>query len=281
MSRAPLFDRLPEAWKRLDQGGILESYLGVWDNELDRIHALIEALLDLRSIDRVPDRYLALLGPLVGSLWDNTRSHDWNRQRIADAIRRHSYKGTLARMDDEVYDKGSTDWSVIDQSSRLIVLDRQGGLDEEDCHFESPDYWQEGAFILTVNDDVDRDSLRAVLSEILPAGERWYYTAKHDVQASFEADTNSHLVGVIDSTNAFAFDFDVGDLDGNIWEDDWSAGFCRAQVAQSSSGGVSGGFLTVDSPLSINNANIDVTMGTGSNPLPEALAVLQTDSKIV
>ena len=75
------------------EAGPLERYLGVWDNGFDRTRVKIRELLALWSVDKCPDRWLPLLAPKVGHVFDSSRGYDWNRRRIRHAIERWSYKG--------------------------------------------------------------------------------------------------------------------------------------------------------------------------------------------
>ena len=113
MARTPLFERLPESWKyndtkteQLDSKGILQRYLGVWDDGFDRSEDLAESVLATRDISRIPDRYLRLIGDLVGHRWKDYRSYQWNRQRIRESISKYSYKGTYLAISDLVCEHG-------------------------------------------------------------------------------------------------------------------------------------------------------------------------------
>lgn len=175
MAKAPLFKRLPQIWKRLDEEGILKRYLSVLDTAFDRSHSLARTVLDFRSVDRVPDRYLQYLGDIVGHQWRSDKPHDWNRSRIRDAVRRYSYKGTLECLGDLVRENGGTEWSVKDMASTILIPGRQGNLGTNNCFLVSPDYYHWGAFVLRVSDDIDIDAFQQDFQYVKAAGQVWYF----------------------------------------------------------------------------------------------------------
>jgi phage tail-like protein len=195
MARNPLFSRLPAIWKRLDlPDGLLERFLGVLDSELNRVHDKTEELLDLRSVDRIPDRYLPLLGPILGHEWNSDKSYGWNRTRIRDAIRRYSYKGTLARLSDLLVEHAVIESAIQDNASRLIVPGKQGRPGHPDSHFIAPDYNHDGAFRLTALDIADEAQFIDEFEDGRAAGEVWFFnwltspTPYCDMDAGVESD---------------------------------------------------------------------------------------------
>lgn len=177
MARTPLFNRLPEAWKRLDNlyGGVLEKYLGVFDDEYDNLRDKIESVLDLRTPNKAPDEFLPLLGRLVGHEWAHSKSYNWNRQRIMIAIRRYSYKGTQDAIDDVVTEAGGDEWWVVDMASTVIVPSRQGNLGTDNCFLVAPDYHHPGAYELQITAAIDYMSVvENHLARNTAAGEYWY-----------------------------------------------------------------------------------------------------------
>lgn len=184
MSRTLLFDRLPAIWKRLDlPDGLLERFLGVLDSEFNRVHAKTGELLDLRSVDRIPDRYLPLLGVIVGHEWDFTETYHWNRERVRHAIRRHSYKGSTLRIQD-VADEAVATITIDDRAAHLWALGRQGRPGHADCFLIAPNYNHDGAIALTFQEIQDLDRLQKELAQIKPHGFVWhinYYYEMMDV----------------------------------------------------------------------------------------------------
>lgn len=177
MARTPFYNRLPQAWKRLDDlyGGVLTKYLGVLDSEYDLLRDKIESLLDLRTPNRVPEEFLPLLGKLVGHEWDHDKSYNWNRQRIMIAIYRYSYKGTLDAVDDVITEAGGDEWWVLDMASTVIVPSRQGDLGTGNCYLVAPDYHHAGAYELQVTAAVDDVAvIEDHLARNTAAGEFWY-----------------------------------------------------------------------------------------------------------
>jgi hypothetical protein len=195
-SRPRLFSRLPKIWQRLDGDpndldyvGVLERFLGVVDNDFDRIHAKTKEFFDLRTVDRIPDRFLPLLATLVGHVWDNDKSYAWNRRRVRNSIDRHSYKGTFARMEDTAKEFGAEGITVTDMASKLCVLGKQGRLSYPDCYLVAPDYYHDGAFKASIVDRTDpRIDLNALIEELastIAAGERWYWEVTWPRSAEF------------------------------------------------------------------------------------------------
>lgn len=366
MPRTPLWKRLPQIWHRLDmerdgngnvRPGVAERFLGVVDSGFDRAHGKATALLDLRSVDRIPDRYLELLGELVGHRWRSARGSDWNRRRIRDSIRRYSYRGTLEALRDLVREHGGGAIAVQDNASKLMVLGLQGRLGEADCHLQAADFWHDGAFVLRITDHVDWPALRSDLTDALAAGEVWFVEIAEDILAAFEAWPNVAETVLEADTNAFEGRLGLGQLGLDLflsfggsgrqrdisepvyWDSDtdgmagrlgigrlgedlflsfegmgsfkessspvyWDAetdidrsglGLRRlgvdlflsfepspdraAEAMVEAETGVAGASLTVDSVFPITSTVIDVTMGSGTNPLPEHLAVWQLDGK--
>lgn len=282
MARRPLYERLPEIWKRLDPDGVVQRYLGVLDAGFDRSHGLAKAVLDFRSVDRVPDRYLALLGDIVGHQWRPGKSHDWNRSRIRDAIRRHSYKGTVECIQDLCREHGSDICEITDQASRLLVLDMQGELSEDAAHFESPDYWQDGAFVLRVSPETDLDGLKADLAEVLPAGTRWYLYVLYSRTLATETAGTSEIRGRIETANVHEFALDVAKIDENLFLGHYPAGSSvlpeRDMLERPI---VFGGHLFMNSVgIRMDETQITMDMGSGSYPLPRPFAFRRGASEI-
>jgi phage tail-like protein len=172
--RKPLFSRLPQIWKRLDESGQLERFLSVIDADLDRIHLKIGELLTTRDLDSVSDKFLSLMAPYVGHIWRDDKTREWNRERIRYAIKRYSYKGTTARIEDSVKDSGGQTARIQDNFSLLMVVGKQGGLGDPDCIIMDEQFWHDGSFVLTTDYDIDWDELSLELKETLAGGELWW-----------------------------------------------------------------------------------------------------------
>ena len=179
MPRNALFTRLPEVWKILDQvenvadgKGILERYLEIWDNSLNQSLNYASGVLDTRDINDVPDRYLRLLGGLVGHRWKDYRSYQWNRQRIRELISRYSYKGTAVAIADLVYEHGG-DWhKIVDMASLVGVYDRQASMPQSSHYFDS-DFFHQGVFQLWIPDYIDIPHFLEDFEYLKPAGTKW------------------------------------------------------------------------------------------------------------
>ncbi len=155
--------------------GLLERFLGVLDTELDRVHDKTAELLDLRSVDRIPDRYLPLLAAIVGHKWNSLKSYHWNRERIRHAVRTYSYKGTIARLRDLLAECQAKEIVIQDNASRLCIPGKQGRPGHPDCHVMAPDYNHDGAFVLRALDLQDQDYFDAGFADGRTAGEVWYF----------------------------------------------------------------------------------------------------------
>jgi hypothetical protein len=186
MARRPLISRLPEIWRRLDKDGELAAFLGLWDFELDAVHTKITELLSIRNLDKIPDRFLILLADLVGHRWRSDKSKDWNRNRMRDSIRRHSYKGTLAQLEDLVAEHNGTGLDFIDMASKLLVLGKNGRLGCTDAALVSPDYYHDGAFEVRVDRRISYDEFLEDLQHTKPAGEVWFFSLLFYLSFAFE-----------------------------------------------------------------------------------------------
>ena len=191
MARTELFARLPEIWQRLDQVenvvdqmGVLERYLSVWDDALDASQVSAEDVLDNRDISAIPDRYLRLIGDLVGHRWKDYRSYQWNRQRIRVSVGKYSYKGTYLAVSDLAYEHGATFCDVVDMAQTVAVWSRQGALGENDCYFFDSDFHHPGVFLLHLSEDVDFEHFLEDFEYLKPSGTKWYYYIRTACAAS-------------------------------------------------------------------------------------------------
>jgi hypothetical protein len=169
-----LFNRVPGIWKSLDTRGILENFLGVVDNDFDRIEGLIASLFDKRTVERIDDFNLYLLSHITGYTWDPALSRLLNRGGIRNAITIHSYKGTWARLSDMLERIGITDWETVDQTSVVMAPGVNGRWGYPDCYWADSDFYHPGARHLIVNHDADEDEIRAELDKVTAAGEKWF-----------------------------------------------------------------------------------------------------------
>jgi phage tail-like protein len=273
MARKPLFNRLPEIWRRLDKDEVLKRYLGVLDEGFNQAHDLAEGVLDFRSVDRVPDRYLRLLGDLVGHEWRSDKDHDWNRSRIRDAIRRYSYNGTAEAVKDLVREHGGGPCNIIDMASTLIVLDLQGDLATDNAVFEGDDYYHTGAFVLEITDQVNLPELKKDMTKVIPAGTRWYYRIVADGTVADQSIGISESSGPLESTNADEFALGAGKLDENLYLDFPPAGE-SISIGGSDAGGVFGGLFTMASiGFTMSDDELKMSAGSPGYPLPLDLAL--------
>lgn len=314
MPHEPLNSRLPQIFHRLDVTGLEERYLGVLDDGIARTHAKAVSLQDLRSIDRIPDRFLPFLGMLVGHVWRSERGYAWNRLRIRNAIRRYSYKGTLEKLGDSVLENGGGEWSVTDNESRLIIWDRQGSWDTDNCHWPSADYWHDGAFVLRVPRSLDYEGLMADLAETLAAGEVWYFEVADQKGIDYIAEWSHQHIESRPSTNALEYVLDHGRWDVDLyydfdpseipaksfwpivwhhqgsemgsrwdatgaWDVDLYYDFDPATMPQRCTRirdlAIAGAYLTAGDTINVGSTDFDMGDGTPAQPLSEAQAVIQ------
>lgn len=179
MARKPLFERLPESWKyndsktsQIDGKGELQRYLEVWDNGFDRSEDLVESILETRDINTIPDKYLRLIGDLVGYRWKEYRSYQWNRQKIRTAISRYSYKGTSIAITDSVYEHGGVWCKILDMASLVGVYDRQGSMTQSSHYFDA-DFFHQGVYQLWLPDGMDMEHFLEDFEYLKPAGTKW------------------------------------------------------------------------------------------------------------
>jgi len=285
MARRSLYSLLPQIWHRLDTERVLERFCAVLDDAWDRAHEKARDLFATRSIDKIPDRYLKLRGPIVGYDWRPDKDHAENRRRTAHAIPRHSAKGSYDLLADIIRENGGGEWSVQDNASKLMVLGKQAKMAQRSCRLVDADFWHDGAFLLTVTDAVDRDSLRLDLAETIPAGERWYLQIREAETDAVESVWFENEIGYESETDITRGALGYGTL--NIPPEGRTAlflGFAgngRAGVESVSEDGdiASDGYLWANDPFLCNRTDILVNMGSPMNPLPEALAAIQPDSE--
>jgi phage tail-like protein len=170
--REPQFSRLPLIWKKLDKQTVLERFLGVEDIELDSVRQQIEGLLSARDVYEIPDKFLKIIGYVVGHRWKDYRSYTWNRQRIAELIDKYSYKGSDACLSDLVYEHGGDWYKVIDMASLVGVYDRQATMPQSSHYFDA-DFFHQGVYQLWLPENIDLEHFLEDFEYIKPAGTKW------------------------------------------------------------------------------------------------------------
>lgn len=275
MSRKNFIDRLPRIWRELDHDGILERFLAIWDQEYDSVNDHITSLLDTRSPRSIPNKYLPMLGALVGHEWRSDRSYQHNRDNIAQAIHTHSFKGTANRIEDILGRLGSAEnFTLQDNVSKLCILGVQGKLSSSDCYLMNSDYYHEGAKVLTIQNSIDVADLLTELVYTLSAGERWWFSVIHPMNLVYEAVWTRTQKGIWPTTNALEGTLGYGTLGGDLFLSTEPNGWLRS-LQYLYRDGVAGGYLQIDSPTSIDNEDFDIDEGTTTNPLPTTKAILQ------
>jgi phage tail-like protein len=166
-TREKIFNLLPQTWKNQDESGILERFLGIWDTAFDACDQKIAKLLETRNVEAVPDRFLVLLGNLLGHSWRSYKTYQWNRERIQELITRYSYKGTSQSIYDLVKEHGGLYSQITDNASLVDVWNIQGGM------FFDSDFFHPGVYQLTVTDDIDMSNFMDDFNALVAAGNRW------------------------------------------------------------------------------------------------------------
>ena len=192
MASRSLYNRLPSVHHKLDVDTLLERLLTVMQNGVDTSHNKAWSLLDIQNIEDIPDRFLQFLGDQVGHEWDSSKSMIWNRSRIRDCINRHSYKGTVTRLTDDMRQLGAESIGVTDNASKLLVLSKQGRLSEPDAYMVTADFWHDGAYVLQLVDTtvprLDYDHVEDVMYKTVPAGTVWYLVFGKQLFTIFDLD---------------------------------------------------------------------------------------------
>lgn len=181
MSRPPIYEQLPVTWKAQDNGELLKRWLSIWDSAYDVLDVKIEKLLETKSIDHIPDKFLPLIGDLVGHRWNSNKTYQWNRQRISELIVRYSYKGTPLAISDLALEHGSGFCHIVDMASTVAVWSRQGTLEEDNCYFFDSDFFHPGVFLLYLSEAVDYDAFMEDFEHQRPVGTKWHYYIQPDV----------------------------------------------------------------------------------------------------
>ena len=174
MSRTPIFTRLPRIWRVLDELGILERFLGIWDQAFGQVQQKITGILDTKNIEKTPDKFLVLLTDSLGYRWKDSRSYQWNRAEAAHAITNYSYKGTDLAILDLARRCGASYCEIVDMASKCAVECKQGTFGEDDNTFFDADYYHGGVFVLMVSEDIDLPGFLDDFQYIKRAGTKWY-----------------------------------------------------------------------------------------------------------
>jgi hypothetical protein len=172
----------------------LERFLNVFQNGVDTAHAKAWDLLKLKNVEDIPDKFLQFVAEQVGHEWDSSKTMVWNRSRIRDCINRHSYKGTVTRLTDDMVELGAESVSVQDNASKLLILSKQGRLSEPDSYMVTANFWHDGAYVLRVVDNVVPSLLRSevepVMRKTVPAGTIWYLQYGRQLFSIWEMDVS-------------------------------------------------------------------------------------------
>lgn len=211
MSRSNLYNRLPRIWHRLDTRGVTQRFLDVVDSEFDRLEDLITSLFDNRSSERINDFYLYLLSDLVGHSWRDDYRGSWNRGEIRNSITIHSYKGTLARVDNLVKRYGGTYWEHVDMASQIVVPGNQGFLGNDSSYLSGPILHHAGAHQFFVDSVVDGTGFEEEFMKLCPAGDVWFITYMATITSTFGLELTLGDPQVIGHQITYAYDVVVGE----------------------------------------------------------------------
>ncbi len=186
MGSSDLLTRLPHIWGRLDTQGILERFLSVLDNDLNKVEDLITELLRVHNIDKIRDEYIYLLSTLVGNIWRENHTRQWNRERTRLAVPWHSYKGTWSEIDDLIHRHGGGSWDSVDMMGQILVPGSQGCAGGLSSYLIGATLYHPGARKLIVDQNLDFTSF---VEDFLPtraAGEVWFLYVQQDTSVEFE-----------------------------------------------------------------------------------------------
>ncbi len=221
MPRRNLIELFPDIWKNLDGSGFAGRFLGVVDFQLNTARDKIEDYLKSRDVNNIADKFLFLLSDLVGHEWASDRSKSWNRDRIRNAIKRHSYKGSYARIQDITREAGADRIKIQDNASILMILGKQGRLSCPDAYLVSDNFYHDGAFKLTIWDSaapkIDQAFLSRELAKTLPAGTVWFVESVLELDAPIELNWQRSGAQLFPSTNALLGTLGYGILGNGLF----------------------------------------------------------------
>ena len=173
-------------------------------------------ILSLRNAQTASDKYIHLLGKLVGHTWTSSKTYSWNRSRIQHAIHRYSYKGTSIAVEDMACEFGSEVNLRQDNASKLLILGKQGRLSCDDAYLVSADYYHDGAFLYEFKNSGDTEGLAAAILDIITAGEIWFTNFVYVSQGIFDTDAIIEFLGTLTFTEALQGTIGFGTLGGNL-----------------------------------------------------------------
>jgi hypothetical protein len=275
MEKYPLIARVPDIWRRLDRDDVSRKLFGVFDDEYDYAASLVEQYLEFQDVDKCPDKYLPLLGVLVGHEWRESQSFLWNRNRIRFALKRASYKGTTLSIEDLLIEHGAGAWTITDMASRLDIWNRQGGWNRLDGVCVGDGVYHPGCYQLEVDNNIDFDAFLEDFELIRPAGTVWYFI--RDAESANIIDDSL----ATDCLDIDAYSPALPTLDDiMVWS---PSGSPTASNLEGSTfhAGVDGGLMFTTSSIPIDTQGLFVTMGDDNNPLPIEIAIIQDCSELI
>jgi phage tail-like protein len=89
-----LLELLPPLYAHNDEHGDLRTFLSLPAGSLDELKQAIDEFPSIFDVDRCDERFLPLLARLVGIQKDGTRSPEYQRRRIREAVEIYRRKGT-------------------------------------------------------------------------------------------------------------------------------------------------------------------------------------------
>ena len=188
MARQTLYSRLARHERAEDTQFVLKRMFQALDESFDRIESASEILLKLNTIDDCPDAFLFVLAQRIGYEWRSDKSYLWNRDRLSEAIRRYSRKGTKPARHSIIREHDGADYTALDVASTLLVLGRQGRLGRKDCVLIGPDFYHDGSFLFNVQFPVDTPEFYAEFERQRPAGRLWWYRIPQEIFGPYETD---------------------------------------------------------------------------------------------
>lgn len=93
-----LLSLLPPLYAHNDEHGDLRTFLSLSAGTLDELKQAIDEFPTIFDVDRCDERFLPLLAKLVGLQADATRSPEYQRRRIREAVEIYRRKGTIPAM---------------------------------------------------------------------------------------------------------------------------------------------------------------------------------------
>lgn len=188
MARQTLYSRLARHERAEDTRFVLKRMFQALDESFDRIESASEILLKLNSIDDCPDAFLFVLAQRIKYEWRSDKRYLWNRDRLSEAIRRYSRKGTRPAQQSLIREYGGQVGRVLDMASTLLVLGKQGRLGRSDCVIIGPDLYHDGSFVFDLDYHADTAEFYAEFERQRPAGRLWWFQIIMPISGQCEAD---------------------------------------------------------------------------------------------